>query len=342
MSSLQNRLSTQRAPIGALCVLLGVLAAAFLLHLGIGSVWIAPGEVIRQLFTPDMETFEGRAVWMLRLPRACGALLAGALLAMVGAAFQALFRNPLAEPYIVGVSSGAAVGGALAIVLGLGAGWTGWLAGLGIVAASTAGGVAALGLVIVLARRRGVLDVQTLLLAGVAIAALLSAMLSLVLLWGGRDTGVVLRWLLGSLAGTGWLKVEVLLVAVLLGGAVLVAQSKRLNVFAVGEETAQRLGVDTRRLKPVVLITGTVMAAVTVGAFGIIGFLGLVAPHIVRRLIGVDWRWSLLGSGLLGGALLLLADILAQRAVPNAEVPVGIVTAVLGAPFLVILLRRDA
>jgi ABC-type Fe3+-siderophore transport system permease subunit len=118
-------------------------------------------------------------------------------------------------------------------------------------------------------------------------------------------------------------------------------RSKGLNAFALGEESAQRLGVDTRRLKPVVLVVSSIMVASTVGVVGIIGFLGLVAPHIARRLLGVDWRWSLIGSGLLGGTLLLMADVVAQRAVPGADVPVGIITAILGAPFLLLLMRRS-
>ena len=137
-----------------------------------------------------------------------------------------------------------------------------------------------------------------------------------------------------------WNRIAAMSVVMALGGSVLLLQTKSLNAFAISEETAQRLGVDTSSLKSVVLVTGTAMTAAAVGSTGIIGFLGLVAPHISRRLLGVDWRWSLPGSALLGSALLLLADIVAQRAIPNTELPVGVVTALLGAPFLLILLRR--
>jgi iron complex transport system permease protein len=191
-----------------------------------------------------------------------------------------------------------------------------------------------------LATRRGIVQVQTLLLAGVVVGALLSAILSMVLLVAGEDTNQVLRWLLGSTTPMFWDRIAIMLVVYVVGGGVLIRQSRRLNAFAVSEETAQRLGIDTGALKSVVLVAGTAMTAVAVGSTGIIGFLGLVAPHISRRILGVDWRWSLPGSALIGSALLLLADIVGQQLKPGTEIPVGIVTALLGAPFLLVLIRK--
>jgi len=323
-------------------VLLGSFAAvsvlALLIHIGVGSsVRIAPWDVAREILRGDVGGgVENVIVWRLRLPRAIGCALVGGLLAMVGSAFQALFRNPLAEPYIVGVSSGSAVGGALAFVLGL----SGALGGLGLMLASFVTGLLSLGLVFLLATRRGVVQVQTLLLAGVVVGALLSAVLSLVLLAAGEDTNQVLRWLLGSTTPMFWNRIAIMLAVFLVGGFLLIRQSRRLNAFAVNEETAQRLGVDTSALKSIVLVAGTAMTAVAVGSTGIIGFLGLVAPHLSRRLVGVDWRWSLPGSALIGSALLLFADIIAQKLRPGTEIPVGIVTALLGAPFLLVLIRK--
>jgi iron complex transport system permease protein len=321
--------------------LLGIISAAlFVFYLSIGATSIPIGKVLHVLLTGDWESSEGTIMFRIRLPRACGCLAAGAILAMVGSAFQALFRNPLAEPYVVGVSSGAAVGGALAVVTGFGAGWTGLALGLGTLTLATVGGMAALLSVLALSRRRSVLEVHTLLLSGVVLGAMLSAVLSMILLMGGRDANQVLRWLLGSFAGISWPRVAVMAIAAAGGGILLLRQSKRLNAFSLGEETAQRLGVDVRRLKPTVLVLGTVMTAVTVGSVGIIGFLGLVAPHISRRWVGVDWRWSLAASALIGSSLLLAADLLAQRAIANTEIPVGVVTAILGAPVLITLMRR--
>jgi iron complex transport system permease protein len=345
-----------RAPLGMLGLLLVLVILAFLVHLGLGSTaLLSPVDVVRELFRgPRSDDIPNTIVWQVRLTRALGCVLVGGLLGAVGSAFQALFRNPLAEPYIVGVSSGAAVGGALALVLGLGA----LLGGLMVPFMAFLTGLASLALVFGLAKRRGVVEVTTLLLAGVVVGALLSAVLSLILLAAGRDTNQVLRWLLGSTTPMYWNRLAILAVALFGGSALLIAQTRRLNAFAIGEDTAQRLGIDTGRLKGIVLVSGTAMTAVAVGSTGIIGFLGLVAPHISRRLLGVDWRWSLLGALLLGSGLLLAADMVAQRGVGTVEnllmlahmiperpvreidLPVGAVTALLGAPVLLILLRR--
>ena len=321
-------------------MLLGLVSLlAFLVHVGLGStLFISPVKVLHELLRGDSGGSDtlNNVVWRVRLPRALGCVLVGGLLGTVGSAFQALFRNPLAEPYIVGVSSGAAVGGALAFVLG----FSGALGGMGIMGAAFVTGLLSLALVFAMASRRGVVQVQTLLLSGVVVGALLSAVLSLILLAAGQDTNQVLRWLLGSTTPMFWNRIAAMSAVMLVGGVVMLLQTKSLNAFAISEETAQRLGVDTSALKSVVLVTGTAMTAAAVGSAGIIGFLGLVAPHIARRLLGVDWRWSLPGSAVLGAGLLLAADVVAQRAIPNTELPVGVVTALLGAPFLLVLLRR--
>ena len=320
--------------------MLGLVSAlVFLVHVGLGStLFISPLRVLKEVLRGDTGGSDvlNNVVWRVRLPRALGCVLVGGLLGTVGSAFQALFRNPLAEPYIVGVSSGAAVGGALAYVLG----FAGAFGGMGMMGAAFVTGLLSIALVFAMASRRGVVQVQTLLLAGVVVGALLSAVLSLILLAAGQDTNQVLRWLLGSTTPMFWNRIAAMAVVMAVGGAVMLLQTKSLNAFAISEETAQRLGVDTSTLKSLVLVTGTAMTAAAVGSTGIIGFLGLVAPHISRRLLGVDWRWSLPGSAILGAGLLLAADIVAQRALPNTELPVGVVTALLGAPFLLVLLRR--
>lgn len=320
-----------------LWVMACLLLVALIAHVGIGSsVLIPPGDLLASLRRgPGGPDALDSILWDLRLPRAAGCALVGALLGAVGAAFQALFRNPLAEPYVIGVSSGAAVGGVLALVLGLGAAF----GGLGLMAFAFAGGLGALALVMSLARRRGVLSVPRLLLAGVVIGAMLSAMTTLVLLAAGEDTNRVLRWLLGSTSPMFWNRTALMLGALVIGGWVLFTASRQLNAYAIGEDHARLLGVDTSRLIRRTLLAGTAMAAVAVGSTGIIGFLGLVAPHVSRRLVGPDARASLPASALVGGGLLLLADLLAQRAVPGSDLPVGAITAILGAPALVVLLR---
>lgn len=303
-----------------------------------GSVTIAPGEVLRELLHGRVQGEMGNnfILWQLRLPVSLGCVLVGAILGVVGSAFQALFRNPLADPFIVGVASGAAVGGVTVLVFGI--------SFLGALTQPVAGfitGLAALALVLFLSRRRGLVNISSLLLAGSVTGSLLAAIQSLILLAGGQDTNKVLRWLMGSMHPMQWNELALMLISLIVGAGILIVQARQLNALAIGEDAAHRLGVNVKRLRTIILVTGTAMVAVCVGSVGVIGFLGLAAPHISRRLVGVDWRWSLVGSLLTGSTLLLVADFIATKAAPTGELPVGIVTALLGAPFLLVLLRRD-
>lgn len=320
-------------------LLSAALVLLFVFFICRGSSFISPSEVLSELMHGRQPTTLNAIVFDVRLPRALGCVVVGAMLGIVGSAFQALFRNPLAEPYVVGVSSGAAVGGSIAFVLGLGGAWEGIYSGMGATVCAFACGLLTLLLVFGIVKSRGVIETQTLLLAGVVIGSMLSAVLSLILLWSGHDTNQVLRWLLGSMSTMFYNRIALMAILLLVGGGILLSQARNLNAFATGEESAARLGVNVGRLKPLVLVVGTAMTAVTVGSVGIIGFLGLVAPHISRRLVGVDWRWSLTGSALVGAVLLLAADLAAQHLINGAEINVGIVTAVLGAPFLLVLMR---
>lgn len=328
-----------------LWLLLVSVVLALLIHLNVGSHnWYAPWGVVPELLRGHLADSDhpfNNIVWAIRLPRVLECVSVGAILGIVGSAFQAQFRNPLAEPYVVGVSSGAAVGSAAAMVFGFSA----WLGGLGAAACGFASGMLALALVYGLASRRGRVDVSTLLLAGVIVGALLSSVLSLTILLAGQDSNQVLAMLLGSMLTATFEKDGILLMFMIIGSAILVRQTRLLNAFAMGEDSAARMGVNVARLRAVVLITGTAMTAAAVGAVGIIGFLGLVAPHIARRMLGVNWRYSLVGSGLIGATLLIAADLIAQRVgglfnVAMTEVPVGIVTAIIGAPSLLILIRK--
>lgn len=296
----------------------------------------SPGEIWASLFT-STETDLDSIIRGIRLPRASGAVLVGLTLGMAGSALQSLFRNPLADPYIAGVSSGAAVGGALAFVSQVGF----FASGFGMMVAACIGGGLSLCLVIALATHRRTLSAERLLLAGVMVGSLLASILSLVLLATGNDSNKVLHWLLGSVASVDMADLWVLGAGALLGAPILISLSKQLNVLAMGSDAARRAGVNSGRLTLIILATTTVMVSATVGIVGIITFLGLAAPHIARRLVGVDWRHSLIASAMVGGTLLCFADLLAQMAVKGGEVPVGIVTAIIGAPFLLILLRRD-
>jgi iron complex transport system permease protein len=332
--------SSRPRPVPWLIALIALVAVACVVHLarGGGSDAVRIQDVVPQLLKGDTsESAANVIVWQLRMPRMLAALLAGAILGAVGAVFQAYFRNALAEPYVIGVSSGAGLGGTIAVVVG----FSQSLATLGSVVLAFLGGLLSLWLVLSLARRRGAVQVHTLLLAGVVTSAMLSALMTTVLMLGGQDTGRILRWLLGSLTTVTTERLWAMAVVLVLGLLALQGETRALNAFSVGEFTSERLGVDPRRLRAVVLTVGTAMVAVAVGAVGIIGFLGLMAPHISRRLLGIDLRWSLLGSALCGSALLLASDLAAQNIHPDFELPVGAVTALIGAPALLWLLKKE-
>lgn len=315
-----------------------LLVIGFLLHVGIGStLWYNPLAILKEIIRgPIGDNYTNNVIWNLRLPRGCYCLFVGASLGVCGAALQTLFRNPLAEPYVVGASSGAAIGGALTLGFGL-------TESLLIVVKPLAGfvtGLLTLLLVTRLSRRNGVIETPTLLLAGVVVSTMLSSLLSLIVLESGKDQGVLLRWLMGSMATAFWWPVLLLAISFVLGFALLFRASRRLNALSVGEDTAMSVGVDVHRLRNQVLVIVTAMVAITVGPVGIIGFVGLVAPHIARSLVGVDLRKTLPLSAISGALLLLASDAIAQRGPQGTELPVGIVTAILGAPSLLILMRR--
>lgn len=324
---------------GARLVGLGVLVAVlFLLSIALGgSVLIPVPEVLRALFAgPNAEGQNAWILWNLRMPSSIACVFIGGSLALVGSAFQALFRNPLADPFIVGVASGAAFGGSLAIVLGAGA-------ALGVFLLPAFGflfGLLALALVFALSRRQGRVLTQNLLLAGSVTGSLLAALQSMTLLLAGQDSNKVLRWLLGSMHPVFWPQIALLAIGFGIGAILLLRQAKALNALALGEDAARRLGVDTRTLRRLILGVGTALVSICVGTVGIIGFVGLAAPHIGRRLVGVDWRRSMLASMFIGSSMLLLADGIGQHLATVGEMPVGVVTALMGAPFLLALLRR--
>ncbi|MBV6457379.1 MAG: Hemin transport system permease protein HmuU [Fimbriimonadaceae bacterium] len=319
---------------GYLAILLILLT---LLHVAVGSyIWIAPNDLVQAIFAGPGHEGTGHIVWALRIPRAIGCVLVGCSLAWVGALYQAFFRNPLAEPFVLGVSSGAAVGSSLVLVLG----GAGWLLGLAMPAAGFISAYLALVLLLGLvgSHQRSVANI---LIAGAVLGSMLAALLSLVLLFAGRDTNQVLRWLMGSVTELRWPHLASMAVILAFSMAVLLPRLREINAMAVGEQTAMRLGVDVERLKVTLLIASTLPVAATVASAGIVGFVGLVAPHLARRLTGNDLRRAAIDAALIGGALVLAADLLAQRLMPAGELPIGAVTAVLGSPFLLGMLRKS-
>jgi iron complex transport system permease protein len=319
-----------------LLALSAVLGLALVLAVTVGAVPLGPGAVVDALAGRG-DPMHRAIVLELRLPRAAMAALIGAGLAVAGTVFQALLRNPLAEPYILGVSGGSAVA-AVAVVALVGA-----TAAWAVPAAAYVGGVGAILLVFRIAASVGhALDTRVLLLAGVVMGAFFNALILLILTFAEMETfRSAIFWMMGSLAGGTWSSVGLLAVYLVPALVILLALARPLNLMAIGEETALYLGTRVEQVKRVAYLVASLLVAAGVAAAGIIGFVGLIVPHALRLVWGSDHRFLLPGSALAGAAFLLLADAVARTVAAPVELPVGVVTALMGVPvFLVLLVRR--
>jgi iron complex transport system permease protein len=329
-----------------LFAVLGVaLFAVTLWALLAGPVRIGLSEalgVIREALgegeTGDKENFTAIVLLEIRLPRVLLALAVGASLAVSGAAFQGFFRNALADPYVIGSSSGAALGAAAAMADG----WT--LTGspfYGVTAAAFAGALLAVGLAFALARAVGnPPPAAALLLAGMSIGAFFSALLSMILVLKDRDLYRVYYWLLGSLAAASWTQLAVVLPVMVFGAVLIFFQGRCLDILLQGDETAESLGVDTGKTRLVVALGSSLTCAAAVSVCGIVGFVGLIAPHAMRILTGPAHRKLLPASALAGAIFLVTADTLSRILIPPMEVPIGIICSLAGCPFFLYLLTR--
>ncbi len=327
-----SRLRRRRVWLHAWCpLLLVLLAAAFFASLLAGPLELSPSQVLALLLGKEESSTAAAVVHRIRLPRALLAALVGGGLGASGAAFQAVLRNPLAEPYILGVSGGAALGAVAALVLGTGAGW--------LPPAAFVGAFGALGLVYLTARAHRT-SPHTLILAGVMVGSLATALL-LFLLWIAPVGAVrsALFWLTGDLsaADAAWLGPASLWFA--FGLAALWLQAPALDLLTQGEETAADLGLAVGRSRLCIFAAAGALTAAAVALAGLIGFVGLVVPHVVRLLWGPEHRRLLPASALLGAAFLVAADALSRALLAPGEIPVGVITALLGAPFFLYLLR---
>jgi iron complex transport system permease protein len=319
-----------------LALMAAAVLAAIVLGVRVGAVPLSTREVVDGVRGAGDPTTVA-IVQKLRLPRAVLAALVGGSLAASGAAFQALLRNPLAEPFILGVSGGAAVGAATAIVL------TGALASSGIVSvAALIGAIAAIVFVMRVGTSVGrTLDTRVLLLAGVVAGAFFNACIMLILTFARGETfRAAVFWMMGSFSGATWRSIGGLALAAGPALLILLALARPLNLLAIGEETAAYLGVRTERVKLVAYGTASLLTAASVAASGVIGFVGLVVPHVARMLWGADHRFLLPASILLGATFVVLADALARTVAAPTELPIGVVTAFVGVPFFLWLLRR--
>ena len=273
----------------------------------------------------------------IRLPRVILAGLVGAALAIAGATYQGLFRNPLADPYLIGVAQGAALGAVIGFLLPFN--WYGM--GFGIIPLlAFTGALISVAIVYNLARVGKTLPMTTLILAGVALGALWGSVVSYLIITSGGKMHGILFWLMGSFSLSEWSEVKVVLPYMVVGVAIILLYARSLNIMHLDEEQAQQLGVNTERLKLILLAAATLITAAAVCFVGIIGFVGIIIPHAVRLVWGPDYRFLLPLSVLTGAIFLILADLVARTALAPTEIPVGVVTAICGAPFFLYLLRR--
>jgi iron complex transport system permease protein len=319
-------------------MLAAICVAALVVSVGTGASGITVEQVLNALVgSGDAAT---RAIVLdLRLPRATLAVVAGGALAVAGAVFQALLRNPLAEPYVLGVSNGAALGAVALIALGIGGGAP-WLVPIG----ALLGAVLAIALVFRIALRVGrALDARVLLLAGVVVGAFLNAIILLLLTYADVESfRSAIFWMMGSLAAADWHSTLIVSLYLLPATLILILLARPLNLMALGEDTALYLGTRVERVKTVAYLVASLLVAGTVAVCGVIGFIGLIIPHALRLLWGNDHRFLLPGSFLAGGSFLLLADTTARTIAAPAELPVGVITALVGVPIFVVLLTRTS
>lgn len=333
---------SRRVRFRALPVALATLALLLVVGLAvsIGSVRVPVPEVLGAL----MRGVTGREagthdviVWSVRLPRVLLAALVGAALALAGVAFQGIFRNPLADPYLLGVASGAGLGAALAIAFGAS---VPLLAALGVPVTAFAFALGAVFLVVVLARHGARLPTLDMILAGVVLGASCSAATSFVMLLGRQQAASVLAWLLGSFGLASWRAIATVAPLVALAAAVLTLAARALDLLQVGDEQAAQLGLPVERVKLGLIVVGTLVTAAAVSVSGVIGFVGLITPHAARLAFGPGHRTLVPVSAVLGAVFMVLADLLARTLIAPAEVPIGVVTALVGGPLFLWLLRR--
>nr|WP_269845725.1 iron ABC transporter permease [Salipaludibacillus keqinensis] len=302
--------------------------------------YIITDQVFGLQLAENVPENEQRIIWNIRLPRVLLALCVGASLAIAGAAFQGLLRNPLADPYTIGVSSGAALGAVIVIffqltILGLG--------GFTLPVVSIIGGFIALMLVFGLVRIASrSMAIETIILAGIIMSSFIGAIISLIIALGDQDAMTqIIYWLYGSVGMRGWSHVQLIVPFMLIGVFILLIHFRELNAMALGEEAAEHIGVNVKRGKNFILVGASLLTGASVAVSGTIGFVGLVIPHLVRLITGPNHRHVLPLSFLIGGGFLILADVVSRTIIAPKELPIGVITALIGAPVFALLLIRN-
>lgn len=332
-----------RIGLGSLAI--AVLVGSVVLAVGIGPVWVDPGTVARSVarhFTglPERRSWSAAAdtiVWQIRLPRVLMAVVVGAGLGVVGVAFQAMVRNPLADPYILGISSGASAGASAVLVLGL----LPQLAGYGVASGAFVGAMLAVVCVFAAARQGHRLPPMRLVLAGVAVGGFFTSITSLIVIMSDDIDAArsVLAWTVGNLVGARWDLLPVPVVSVVVGSAWLLARARDLDPLSIGDDTAAALGIDVHRLRIELVVVASLVTGSVVAVSGAIGFVGLLVPHVARLLVGGGHRRLIPASAVLGAIALVWFDVAARMMLAPRELPIGVLTTFLGGPAFVALLR---
>ena len=333
----------RRSPSVTITVMAGLLVLGVLAGATAGQLEVTPTGVVGSVLDRvgiatswRPEPILGDALWFIRFPRIAMCVVVGAALAVAGAVMQAVFGNPLAEPGVVGVSAGAALGAAIAIAAGMtfAGGWA-------VAVMAFVGGLAATLFVYATARREGRTEVVTLLLTGIAVNAFAGAGLALVLFAGDTASREqIVFWQLGSMNGSRWPEVVIVAVVVLGGAAFAVLAARQYDLLALGERSAAHLGVRVERLRIASVVVVALLTGAAVAFVGIVAFVGLVVPHVVRMLLGPAHTTLIVGSAVAGAVLLVWADVLARTIVAGADLPIGLLTSAVGGPFFLHLVRR--
>lgn len=332
--------------IGALLVILFV---CMITAITLGAVRIPVGETISIIGSRigilssniDISNIKESNIFIvlnIRLPRIILAALVGGILALVGASYQAIFKNPMADPFVMGVSSGAAFGATLSIVLGLNQG----IYGFGFTSlVAFVGALATTAIVYNLARIGHKISTTSILLAGIVMSSLLSSCISIMMIFNQDELANIVSWTMGSFNGANWNQITIILIPVLIGLLFLSLLAREMNAIVMGEEDAQNMGVNVELIKKLILIVASLLSALAVSVSGIIGFAGIIVPHLFRIIFGSDHRVLLPVSAIGGGIFLLICDTLARTIVPGRELPVGVITSVIGGPFFLYLLKKS-
>lgn len=331
-------------------ILILLLVFSILISITLGAVNIPLKDTVKIIFSKigffrskmDLSNIKESNFFIvldIRLPRILLAGLVGAILSSVGSSYQAIFKNPMADPFIMGVSSGAAFGATIGILLGVNK----YILGFGLISIlAFLGALATTFIVYNLAKTGNKINTLSILLAGIVMSSLLSAGISIMMVFNHDELAKIVSWTMGSFNGASWKQIIVVFIPAIIGLFVMISLSRDLNLIVMGEEEAQTLGVNVEKVKKITLILSSILAGLAVSVSGIIGFVGLIIPHLFRMIFSPDHRILLPVSALGGATFLIICDTLARSLMPNMEIPVGIITSLFGGPFFLFLLKKSS